>query len=538
MNTTVLLCSELENLGSGLNLEEVRRWLKETDLSVRVQILPELCHRPGEIKNAIPLGGAIRIVMGLCSRDYAELELHAHLRRAGLDPMGVETVNLGAHCALVHPRHQGTEKAKILLASAVARARAFRGSRPEHLKPQFAWVQKVSRRSLFSLPPLHYEAVPSINGERCIAGTGCDLCIQICPCGALEQGRGRVWLRKANCEGCGLCVTACPRGAIEFPIGSLIQLEAQVSALLNPSLGTLQPRGILFLCSRSAQVLEEQVSKGLYYPAGWLPVQLPCLGMVSAAWPLQCLTLGMGGVCLLSCPPDCAFGQRETIEGRAAYCREFLCLLGDSPDKVRILSPVNGVVLAGVLGNLPEGKAISRKGLRPQGFFSSLSEGARALLDLAEDSGAPVRLSLAHPYSPFGLVDFRTDLCTGCGVCATVCPSGALGLERDMDGVSLTFDATLCTGCGLCVSRCPEARDGVLQTRRITDLYRLSLGRVTLYQDRDARCEACGASIATKGMLKRISGLLGAELETTSALITRYCPSCRGEMAVLKEGRG
>jgi len=45
------------------------------------------------------------------------------------------------------------------------------------------------------------------------------------------------------------------------------------------------------------------------------------------------------------------------------------------------------------------------------------------------------------------------ERCTHCGVCVTVCPTGALSLDRKTRMVN--FDATQCTACELCVLACP-----------------------------------------------------------------------------------
>lgn len=47
---------------------------------------------------------------------------------------------------------------------------------------------------------------------------------------------------------------------------------------------------------------------------------------------------------------------------------------------------------------------------------------------------------------------FEIRHCTQCGICAQVCPAGAIIEE---DGV-YRVDAGLCTGCLLCVRECPE----------------------------------------------------------------------------------
>ncbi len=44
------------------------------------------------------------------------------------------------------------------------------------------------------------------------------------------------------------------------------------------------------------------------------------------------------------------------------------------------------------------------------------------------------------------------DRCVACGVCAKVCPRGAVSVDRGMWAV---VDDGRCVGCGLCVQACP-----------------------------------------------------------------------------------
>ena len=90
------------------------------------------CADPGqnEIKNAIREHKLNRVVVASCTPRQHEPTFRQCVLEAGLNPYLMEMANLREHCSWVHPgdREGATEKAKDLVASAVARARLLRAA--------------------------------------------------------------------------------------------------------------------------------------------------------------------------------------------------------------------------------------------------------------------------------------------------------------------------------------------------------------------------------------------------------------------------
>ncbi|MBI4506612.1 MAG: 4Fe-4S binding protein [Chloroflexi bacterium] len=515
----VLLSERLATAGAGLDLPALQGWIEATLPNVAVAVVPDPAARPAALPGHIAASRAARVVLGLDTGVYPVAEVQTQVRKAGLDPLGVAVLDLGAPAALAFPRPIATARARALIAGAVARARAFPGTRPEHVKTAVSVA--VSRRALFTLAVHEQHVVPAIRAARCVADRGCRICIDVCPRQALRLKDRRIEVDKTRCESCGMCAHACPTEAVELPGLAAAELEAQVAALLAPAAKDLAPRGILLACERSATTLAAAVAGGFRYPAGWLPVVVPCAGMLSPTLMLRCLALGAAAVGILGCREQCVFGQGDTVAERVAFCQALLEKLGGASERVRFCPPGGAEPAAWAL---PDGVPAA-----PAGAEDDRSRGvAAALLALARAHAAPDDLVVEHAQVPLGIVDIDTAGCTTCEACATVCPTGALASERGADGIAITFDPTLCPACGLCAPRCPEAEHGVLRLRRAIDLRRLGAGRVVLRRDETPRCVACGRPIAPAAMMARLAAMLGDEYAALSPVLTRLCSDCRG----------
>jgi heterodisulfide reductase subunit A len=62
---------------------------------------------------------------------------------------------------------------------------------------------------------------------------GCEVCIELCPYGAIERADEQVSVNVALCKGCGTCVAACPSGAMDQQHFKTEQIFAQIEAAIN-----------------------------------------------------------------------------------------------------------------------------------------------------------------------------------------------------------------------------------------------------------------------------------------------------------------
>ena len=449
-----------------------------------VVVIDGLCRDPGQIvEQGIQTD---RAVVALHPGMYDLPALQKALRGVGVDPLGAQIVDM----------YPETDTATLLLEikGLSARALAFAGSAPEHVKPILPRV--TTRRGFLKPPAPVYTAVPRIEHTVCAAGDGCRACVDVCPQDAYRWQAGRIAYDKDACVPCGRCVTSCPAGAIENPAVTAAMLEVQIRALVDSSDGSI---GIQFVCSRGAVDPRR----------GWLDIEVPCTSMVQGTWLLACLLLGAGAATAIPC-------------GQSGCPLE----LDDGAIQANDLAHA---VLAGVglEPDMASGSAIYDPVLS-QAIENPFSSGNAPYIVLALASTTQRDLDIVHPASNIGLVEIDASVCTLCGQCAKICPTHALVEVYDGDTVSISFDAHSCVNCTQCVSACPEIRlDAIAVTGRISTSM-LDGGRRNLIEGTIAKCEVCDKAIAPAPMMNRIGELLGEEYEATMAVLANRCLDCRG----------
>ena len=505
----VMLCRDAENEDARLNLEEIAAWLSRRYDNLRVLIPDDPCHTSQGVKNALKDSDAQRLVLGLCSSPWPETEVQAIVRRAGMDPLSIQAVNIG----ICRDGADGSAsaKARLLLTAAIAHARAFPGSRPENLKATLArGRQRISRRALFTLPPITYVSVPTISTKACAAETGCDQCVSACPHGALRRGDSFIRVERSKCQSCGACVEACPQRAVEFPGWSAEEFEAHLDALLRTDEG-ITGRAVLFVCGNDHAPVE----------GGWLPMRVPCVAMVPAAAVLRSLAAGAPAVGIRPCGPECPTSASEVLQERVDYCRKLLQALGDAPGRVVLGDAPPPAPLRALPTSQPDGSAP----VVPPRLFGA-GAAAYAVEALAASYPQATDVVMEHPCSPLGIVSINPDACTSCEACTHACPTGALCSRREEEHISIAFDPRLCIACGDCLPVCPEKKAGAIHLARITSVNELGRGTRVVLSDQEVRCRRCGTPVASRRMLTRIAEMLGEGSNLRG--IDDLCSDCRG----------
>lgn len=301
-----------------------------------------------------------------------------------------------------------------------------------------------------------------------------------------------------GCTGCGRCAADCPTEALAL---DGLALPAHVP-----------PAGLTLRCeaARCEVASAHTVAcPGAFGLNDWLR-----LALVAEGAPLRIIDDGACATCANASggrsPWADTFELAREVLSAAGVAGESLPAIvaaGTSPNGNQPAHPVDASVHSGrrgFLGGLTRAVAST---------FSQTASSPRpgppanpAREQVAASRSIETRVLLARLARRHGRnlpVEFplpRLELSRDCdahGVCARVCPTGALQLAGDSDGMhfELGFDAWRCIECGACERNCPghAVRVGPRAWRSVDDAREILVSRVL------NECPRCGAAFAQAG---------------------------------------
>lgn len=333
----------------------------------------------------------------------------------------------------------------------------------------------------------------------------CQECAKVCPEGAISLQHGPTISR--SCTACGLCQVACPTEAIEVDRCSELLLLNHIESV-RPEHGTrAATRGLSFLCRRAA-------SSGTGAP------RVRCVGAISENVLISAALRGFPEVVVVR--GECARCRWDHAEGllersiRSAM--NFIRAVGITEFRVRVeVRDNNGAAVVG------RREIVSDLGRRLRSRITAATEEARVvpahtnlptdpvrnaypvavptrrrrLQRIAGDLNLerPTRLSY-DPDLPWGMVRVDAARCGACGICAVVCPTGAIRRSREGDSHILTCSISDCANCRLCVEACPDHAIGFEDSVAVADV--CTAGTTIIARVRMTTCAICGEGIPAR----------------------------------------
>ena len=315
--------------------------------------------------------------------------------------------------------------------------------------------------------PLPGDGRVAFAAESCLAARSlpgaCLRCEKACPVAAVRVGEAGPEL-VADCLGCGRCAAACPTGALT------VQGFAGDWAL---------PPGNAPLRIECWKVRESF--------SGHTALRVPCLGGIGIEQVLEWLARpGEKAIQFVDrgwCRECRAGGDPHPVQALIAEARRILAACGrDTPQRISLVR--EPLPLRLMPETIPEPATQDRLGRRAffrrfavavaqtlqapppavprrrRGSDFPLPKRQRALAALASMTQRPVE---RLPAAVLPGLTLQKD-CDHLGVCAGMCPTGALYAYEDDGHAGIGFEPRDCVACGLCAQACPARAIAVRPT--------------------------------------------------------------------------
>jgi ferredoxin len=312
--------------------------------------------------------------------------------------------------------------------------------------------------------------------------------VDICPENAITLDPGPTI--NDRCSSCGLCQTACPTEVFQREIHTDEYLLSQIRPLLSKDTPAISKQRLFMHCQQAEKQNQASFS-------------IPCLGSITENLVLGAALLGAQEVVLTkgTCS-QCRLRQGEQLftNSIAAFdvlsetigLQQFTLSLQEKQKKQAEQATLSRRALFLRISGTQENKAeavLSPKD-KPIEVASSSSATTtnrtrpspkRAFLRTLVENTTPRSPTIVkyEQACPWANVTIDEDNCVTCGICVSLCPTGAISGKTKNEHLSHYFSASLCTNCRLCEEACPEQVISFEQDFPMTDILKDEVRIVT-----------------------------------------------------------
>lgn len=317
----------------------------------------------------------------------------------------------------------------------------------------------------------------------------CKLCIESCPHNAISEYRE---LDPKRCTECGVCMAVCPSGG--FVDHSLDKLHNYL----------LESEKIILNCPKAA-------------PLGF---EIPCLGILDRDSWMTLMLLAKEKTVTIITGVCSACKDREAC---ASSVEIFKQVHRDWPEhpavKINVRPDQGSAEELEIAKSIKSENAASKPELGWRQRSREKIEEWLPSISADESYQIPkTRQWLIEAFEaseekkiPFHALSIVDDSCTNCGVCAAICPQGALQKQEEMNSdpdtadqtkedqitaLRLIFEPQKCVQCHRCAETCPSKA----LTFNVKPLsHRLITGKILVHEGRPKYCNRCGKRIFDNG---------------------------------------
>jgi Fe-S-cluster-containing hydrogenase component 2 len=337
----------------------------------------------------------------------------------------------------------------------------------------------------------------------------CGLCRDACPTGVISGSQWTIAIESDGCTGCGLCAAVCPTGALSVE-GFAPHAPKQAADR------------VVLECRRVARADRDPNA-----------VVVPCLGGLTAPDLIDLvddaqapIVLSDHGWCAACSVGRCDAPWRDALDETKSLLTAVKTELGNQISAERKDLPVGSA--EPVMQALRPDKQVGRRDflqrfVRAATSADAAAESRRVVMGrglvtalkreriLEKISALAASLDQDAPTTLMPAIKIA-DACDLNGLCAAICPTGALRRDETVGAVSLQFDATHCIACGECQRVCPSKALSLWPEGDGTT----PQGATSLVARRTLACASCGNDFVPKGD-------------------ESFCPLCQKSMDVMQE---